>query len=190
MSGRGGFRGAGGRGGGGRFSGGGGGRSFGRGPPGRGRFGGGGRFGADPQEPPEEVLPNCRVMHPCQDAFIVAALKADTFPQFNAPLYTEQKARVGTVDEIFGRAPEKMMYSVTPAEGVTPASFTPGTTLYINPMKTLPMYRLLNPSTPGRGGGRGRGGARGGGRFAPRGGGGARGGGGRFSGRGGGRGRW
>ncbi|XP_071733007.1 H/ACA ribonucleoprotein complex subunit 1-like protein 2 [Rutidosis leptorrhynchoides] len=174
----------GGRSGGGRSSGGrfGGGRSSG------GRFGGGrgggGRFGGNSynEGPPEEVIEVSSFVHAAEgDA--VTKLTNEKIPYFNAPIYLQNKTKIGKVDEIFGPINESF-FSVKMDEGIVATSYAAGDKFFIDPMKLLPLSRFLPQpkGASGGGGGRGRGGGRGGGGFRGRGA--PRGGGGGFRGRG------
>ncbi|KAL7637878.1 UNVERIFIED_CONTAM: hypothetical protein RMT77_011490 [Armadillidium vulgare] len=165
-------------GGGGGFRGRGGGGGFRGGGGGRGGFGGGNR-GFD-QGPPERVVDFALFTHTCQQD-LVCKVTHDDVPYFNAPLYFENKQKIGIVDEVFGGINDKYI-SVKLDQGVKAASFSSGTKLFIDPYKLLPLSRFLDNG--GRGGGRGGGGRGRGGGGRGRGGGGR----GRFGGGRGGRG--
>ncbi|RXG68071.1 H/ACA ribonucleoprotein complex subunit 1 [Armadillidium vulgare] len=125
---------------------------------GRGGFGGGNR-GFD-QGPPERVVDFALFTHTCQQD-LVCKVTHDDVPYFNAPLYFENKQKIGIVDEVFGGINDKYI-SVKLDQGVKAASFSSGTKLFIDPYKLLPLSRFLDNG--GRGGGRGGGGrGRGGG---------------------------
>ncbi|KAI6651556.1 H/ACA ribonucleoprotein complex subunit 1-like [Oopsacas minuta] len=145
------------------------------------------------QGPPEHVEEVGHFLQPCEGDLVC---KSDhtKVPFFNAPLYLENKQRIGKVDDIFGPMTD-YFFSVKLDDNMKASSFAPDQKLYIDPYKLLPLERFLpRPSQPkqsrgrgGGGGGRGRGGfrGRGGGGFRGRGGSG----GGFKSPRGGGRGR-
>lgn len=184
----------------GRGGGRGGGRGFGGGRGGRGGRGfgrgggGGGRFQQD-EGPPEYVKEFGYYSHPCQNQLVIKS-EIEELPFFNAPIYTEDKHKVGKVDEIFGTI-RNYYISVTLMDNMNASTFPEKTKFYVDPAKLLPLQRFL-PQPPGakkggRGGGRGggfgggRGGGRGGGFGGGRGGGRGGGfGGGRGGGRGGG----
>ncbi|XP_071686982.1 H/ACA ribonucleoprotein complex subunit 1-like protein 2 [Rutidosis leptorrhynchoides] len=160
-----------GRSGGGRSSGGrfGGGRSSG------GRFGG--RFGGNSyNEGPPEIVLFLIVL----SAFVHAAegdavtkLTNEKIPYFNAPIFLQNKTKIGKVDEIFGPINESF-FSVKMDEGIVATSYAAGDKFFIDPMKLLPLSRFLPQPKGASTGGRGRGAGRGTGfrgRGAPRGGG-------------------
>ena len=86
-------------------------------------------------------------------------------PYFNAPVYLENKSKIGKVDEIFGQIRE-FYFSVKMADNMQASSFASDTKFFIDPAKLLPLQRFLPPppGTVTKRGGRGRGGGRGGGR--------------------------
>ena len=97
-------------------------------------------------------------------------------PKFNRGVYLESKAKIGTVDEIFGSI-NGYYFSLKLDEGIKASSFKKGQVLYMNPEDLLPLDRFTQKSKPqprtgGPAGGFGgqRGGPRGGFRGAPRGG--------------------
>ena len=111
-------------------------------------------------------------------------------PYFNAPIYLENKSKIGKIDEIFGQIRD-FYFSIKMDDNMQATSFSKDTKFFIDPRKLLPMDRFIAPASgkvtkPAAKGGRGRG--RGGGGRGSRGGGGfrGRGGGGGFRGRGGG----
>ena len=86
------------------------------------------------------------------------------FPKFNRGVFLENKAKVGTVDEILGPL-NAFYFSVKPAEGVDPKSFKSGQVFYMNPEDLLSTDRFTKPQAPrpkgppgqgGQGGFRGR----------------------------------
>nr|CAB3248271.1 H/ACA ribonucleoprotein complex subunit 1-like [Phallusia mammillata] len=145
---------------------------------GRGRGGFGGNRYND--EPPEYVVELGKVMHPCQED-LVCHCTNEKIPYFNAPVYLENKSKIGKVDEIFGQIRE-FYFSVKMADNMKATSFSSDTKFFIDPAKLLPLQRFL-PAPPGSVSKRGRGGPRGGRGGRGRGGFGGRGGGG-FRGRG------
>ncbi|CBZ30544.1 putative nucleolar protein family a [Leishmania mexicana MHOM/GT/2001/U1103] len=184
-------RGFGGRGGGDR---GGGSRGFGgpRGGRGGGGFGGGrggGRGGhmSEP-DPPENVEEVGTFMNAAEGELVYKVTARAVVPRFNAFVYTENKAKVGKIEEILGNTTD-VMFSVKPSPGVQAASLSEGDKVYISPTQFTPLRVFTDPPKPrGRGGRGGDRGGRGGGRGGDRGGRGGFGGRGSFGGMGGGRG--
>lgn len=119
---------------------GGGGFSRGRGNASRGGFN---RNNAD-AGPPSYVVPFGTYLHKSEGNFVVTATDMSRFPKFNRAVYLESKAKVGTVDEIFG--PLKAFYfSVKPVQGVDPAKFTKGQVLYMSPEDLLSTEKFTKP---------------------------------------------
>lgn len=86
-------------------------------------------------------------MHRCENQFVVKCTDPTRFPKFNRAIYLENKAKVGTVDEIFGPV-SSFYFSVKPAEGVNPTSFKTEQVFYINPEDLLQVDRLTQKSKP------------------------------------------
>ena len=140
------------------------------------------------QGPPEHVEQLGYFMHACEGDLVCKSSHSKV-PFFNAPLYLENKQRIGKVDDIFGPMTD-YYFSVKLDENMNASSFASEQKLFIDPYKLLPLERFLphpGQPKPARGGGRGTGGR--GGRGARGGGFRGRGGGGGFKSRGGGRGR-
>ncbi|XP_003744373.1 probable H/ACA ribonucleoprotein complex subunit 1 [Galendromus occidentalis] len=168
---------------------------------GRGGGGRGGGFGGRPSfqdaGPPEEVVPLGYFHNSAQKDIVVKVTMEDKVPYFNAPVYLQNKEKIGIVDEILGNVRDYWV-SVKLNDDVKSNSFNDKENFFIDPAKLLPLERFLPGAPQQRGGGRGgRGGRGGGGRggfgggrgggFGGRGGGGFGGrGGGGFGGRGGG----
>jgi H/ACA ribonucleoprotein complex subunit 1 len=118
-------------------------------------------------------------MHSCEDDLVCRSTN-DKVPHFSAPIYLQNKSKVGRIDEILGPINE-VYFTVKPDPGVKASSFEKEQKLYISPDKLLPASRFTNPQAArkgaagpaGRGGFRGGrgGGARGGGFGGGRGGG-------------------
>jgi H/ACA ribonucleoprotein complex subunit 1 len=190
------FRGGGG--GGGRGFGGGG-RGFGGGDRGgfgaprgggdRGRgFGGrGGRGGFNMEpDPPEMITEIGEFMHGAEEDLIFRVTPEGKTPRFNCFIYTQDKAKIGKIDELLGAVTD-VMFSAKPERGVTAASLQAGLKVFCSPTQINNTSMFTNPPPArGRGGRGGRGGPRGGFGGGDRGGFGGRGGG--FGGRGGDRG--
>ena len=144
--------------------------------------------------PPATVLEMGKFVHACEGEMVCESINPK-IPQFNAPIYLENKTSIGKVDEILGPL-NQVYFTIKPSEGIQATSFKHGDKFYISGEKLLPFERFLpKPKPPpgsvakvkkaGRGGAArgGRGGpggfSRGGGRGGGRGGfGGSRGGGG------------
>jgi H/ACA ribonucleoprotein complex subunit 1 len=163
-------RGFGGRGGGDR----GGGRGFGGprgGGGGRGGFGGGGRGGGrggrggynSEPDPPEHIEEVGSFMNAAEGELVYKVTVSGQVPRFNAFVYTENKAKIGKIEEILGNTTD-VMFSVKPSPGVQAASLSEGDKVYISSTQFSPMRAFTDPPRPrGRGGrGGGRGGDRGG----------------------------
>ncbi|KAK1826861.1 Gar1/Naf1 RNA binding region-domain-containing protein [Podospora conica] len=173
-----------------------------RGRGGGGGFGGGrggGRGGYQQRDmgPPATVLEMGKFIHACEGEMVCESINPK-IPQFNAPIYLENKTSVGKVDEVLGPL-NQVYFTIKPSEGIQATSFKHGDKFYIASEKTLPFERFLpkpkpppgtvvkvkKPSRGGAGGRGGRGGpggfSRGGGRGGGRGGFGAPRGGGGFS---------
>ncbi|KAJ4910665.1 H/ACA ribonucleoprotein complex subunit [Raphanus sativus] len=156
------FRGRGGRDGGRR---GGGGGRFGGGNRGGGRFGGGSRD----EGPPSQVVEVATFLHACEGE-AVTKLCQEKIPRFNAPIYLQNKTKIGNVDEIFGPMNESL-FSIKMMEGIVATSYAEGDKFYIDPFMLFPLSKFLpqpkGQSTGVRG--RGRGAPRGRGGFSSRG---------------------
>ena len=79
-------------------------------------------------------------MHPCEDEMVCKTTIKDV-PYFNAPVYLENKTKIGKVDEIFG-ATTDLMFSVKTETGVKAKSFKVDDKVYIAPEKLLPSTRF------------------------------------------------
>lgn len=119
------------------------GRGDGRGRGGFGMRGGRGR-GREPEGPPDSVVAAGTYMHPVEGSkfMLLRATLEQRVPMFNAPIYLENKAQIGIVDEVLGPINE-VYFSVKPTDGVVASSFKTGSNFFINPMKTLPVERFL-----------------------------------------------
>ncbi|VDM59496.1 unnamed protein product [Angiostrongylus costaricensis] len=108
-----------------------------------------------------EVVEVGEFTHTCEDD-IVCKCTCGKIPFFNAPIYFQNKEKIGKIDEIFGSLLDNG-FSVTLSDGIKSASFKLGQKLFIDPAKLMPIERFLPGNTHGgRGrGGRGRGADRG-----------------------------
>merc|ERR1711907_790565 len=92
----------------------------------------------------------------------------EKIPYFNAPIYLENKEKIGKIDEILGSI-TNVMFSVKTDEGAQASSYQDGDKVYINPMKLLPLERFLpqpkgaisKSGGKGKGKGKGKGGSKG-----------------------------
>lgn len=101
--------------------------------------------------------------HPVQNQLVIKS-DLEELPFFNAPIYTEDKQKIGKVDEIFGSIKDYSI-SVTLMDNYYANSFPVSTKFFIDPAKLLPLAKFLPQPSRGRGGKRGGGGGgRGGGR--------------------------
>ncbi|RNF00511.1 snoRNP protein GAR1 [Trypanosoma rangeli] len=149
-----------GRGGGGGFGGGGGGRGFGGPRGGRGGGGRGGRGGgreAEP-DPPETLELIGTFMNAAEGDLVYKVTIPEVVPRFNAFVYTENKAKIGKIDEVMGSTTD-VMFSVKPVPGVQAGSISEGDSIFVSPTQITPMRIFTDPPKP-----RGRGGRGGGGR--------------------------
>jgi len=76
-------------------------------------------------------------------------------PYFNAPIYLENKQKVGKIEEILGPINE-VFFTVKLDSGVNATSFSVENKFYIAPDKLLPASRFTQQAQRGGGGGRGR----------------------------------
>ena len=73
---------------------------------------------------------------------LCASVNPDKVPWFNAPIYFQNKAVIGKVDEILGPINE-MFFSVKMNEGMVAGSFKTGDKVYIAGDKLFPIDRFL-----------------------------------------------
>ena len=100
-------------------------------------------------------------LHPCESEMVCRSTQ-DKIPYFNAPIYLENKQKVGKVEEVLGPINE-VYFTVKLDTGVNAASFQEDARFFIAPEKLLPASRFTQPQPTTRGGGRGGGrGGRGG----------------------------
>ncbi len=79
-------------------------------------------------------------MHECEGEMVVKSTNKDV-PYFNAPVYLENKTKIGKVDEIFG-ATLDVMFTVKTDDGVKAKSFKANDKVYVAPDKLLPLSRF------------------------------------------------
>lgn len=142
------------------------------------------------------------IIHAAEKCIVCTFTKFDKIPKFRAGIYTEDKKRLGQLEDVLGRPKIDVMLTFKPSDGFPLKSFKSGDPICMDPYDMLDFDRIVPPlpgssiitrlpgkkakgrgrgrGRGGRGGGRGRGGFRGRGRGR---------GGGRGRGRGGGRGR-
>jgi len=68
---------------------------------GRGGFGGRGGRGGFQQGPPATVVPVAEFSHECEGE-IIAYIKGESVPLLARQIFTEKKALIGKVDDVFG----------------------------------------------------------------------------------------
>ncbi|CAD2214761.1 Gar1/Naf1 RNA binding region containing protein, putative [Angomonas deanei] len=114
-------------------------------------------------DPPEQIQHVGLFLNSSEGELVYQVVTQGQIPRFNAFVYTENKAKIGKIEEILGNT-EDVMFSVKPAPGVQPASINEGDKCFISPTQFSPLRMFTDPPKPrGRGGrGGGRGGDRGG----------------------------
>jgi len=106
-------------------------RATGRGHGGAGRT----SRAADPAD--ADLLCFGSFVHACEGELVYKAIVPDKVPYFNAPIFLENKAQIGRVEEVFGQL-SQVMFSVKPVPGVIPESVRPDDRVYISSNKLLP----------------------------------------------------
>ena len=81
-------------------------------------------------------------IHAVEDEMLCSSTMPDKVPYFNAPIYLQNKAVIGKVDEILGPLNE-VYFSVKMNEGIVANSFKNGDKVYIGGDKLLPIERFL-----------------------------------------------
>merc|ERR1712196_636766 len=117
--------------------------------------------------PPDAVVEAGKFMHQCEGDMVIKS-SLEKIPYFNAPIYLENKEKIGKIDEILGSI-TNVMFSVKTDGGVQASSYQDGDKVYINPMKLLPLERFLpqpkgaisKSGGKGKGKGKGKGGSKG-----------------------------
>eukprot|EP01126_Amoeba_proteus_P066764 TRINITY_DN9722_c0_g1_i2.p1 TRINITY_DN9722_c0_g1~~TRINITY_DN9722_c0_g1_i2.p1 ORF type:complete len:176 (-),score=34.07 TRINITY_DN9722_c0_g1_i2:45-572(-) len=135
----------------------------GRGGRGRGRGGSGGGFADNLDlDHPDQIIDFALFVHPATDMLVFKQMNVDKLPKFNAPVFLNNKQKIGTIDEIFGPINE-VYFSVKPTTGIQPGSFKSGDKCCISPERLLPasMFDEAKQTGGGRGGRGGRGAGRG-----------------------------
>ncbi|MCL4117367.1 UNVERIFIED_CONTAM: hypothetical protein GTU68_001759, partial [Idotea baltica] len=113
-------------------------RGGGRGGPRGGGRGDRGRGRQFDQGPPSYVIQYGTYLHRSENSFVVKCTDCSRVPKFNRGVYLESKAKVGTVDEIFGSV-SSFYFSVKPAEGVKVDGFKKGHVFHMSPEDLLPI---------------------------------------------------
>lgn len=93
------------------------------------------------QGPPAELKEVGEFMHSCEGDMVCKAIISQV-PYFNAPIYLENKALIGKVDEILGPMNE-FYFTVKPEQGIVASSMTPRQRVMISTDKLLPLERFL-----------------------------------------------
>jgi len=104
--------------------------------------GGGGGYGRD-DGPPAEVVELGVFMHTCEDELVCRSTH-DKIPHFSAPIYLQNKNKIGRIDEILGPINE-VYFTVKLEPGVKAASFEKEQKVYIGSDKLLPASRFTQP---------------------------------------------
>lgn len=87
-------------------------------------------------------------VHAVEDEMLCSSTILDKVPYFNAPIYLQNKAVIGKVDEILGPINE-VYFSVKMGESMVANSFKKGDKVYIGGDKLLPLERFLpKPKVP------------------------------------------
>lgn len=80
-------------------------------------------------------------VHACEGEMVCKSVNPK-IPYFNAPIYLQNKAQIGKVDEILGPLNE-VYFTVKMQEGMQASSFKPDDKVYIAPDRLLPLERFL-----------------------------------------------
>eukprot|EP00826_Nyctotherus_ovalis_P061949 TRINITY_DN887_c0_g1_i1.p1 TRINITY_DN887_c0_g1~~TRINITY_DN887_c0_g1_i1.p1 ORF type:complete len:192 (+),score=43.65 TRINITY_DN887_c0_g1_i1:119-694(+) len=108
-----------------------------------GNFGGGrgfrgrGRGQRDFMATPSAVSVLGEFTHMCED-FAVCKATTSNVPLINRPVFTEEKKKLGVVDEVFGPI-NSYGFTIKLDEGVTADEFEEGSKVYIDPMQIKPV---------------------------------------------------
>mmetsp|Transcript_28679 Transcript_28679/g.56340 ORF Transcript_28679/g.56340 Transcript_28679/m.56340 type:complete len:187 (-) Transcript_28679:114-674(-) len=133
----------------------------GRGGSSRGGKGKGGK-GRD-MGPPDRVVEIGVFLHNAETDMVCKST-SDKIPYFNAPIYLENKQKVGKVEDVLGPINE-VFFTIKPDDGVESSGFEKEKKFYIDPMKLLDAQRFIDAEKPkpkGAGGKGGKGGGKGG----------------------------
>lgn len=121
--------------------------SYSRGGAQAGRFPGRGYNRGGPQGGPQGSRDSSLVCfgsfaHACEGELVYKAIVPDQIPHFNAPVFLENKAQIGRVEEVFGPL-SQVMFSVKPVPGVVSESVRPEDRIYVASDKLLPAAYFL-----------------------------------------------
>ena len=117
---------------------------------------GGGNFRGGPnrggprqmdQGPPSYVVPYATFLHKSENNLVLKCTDLSRFPKFNRGVYLENKAKIGSVDEILGPV-NSFYFSVKPVEGVDAKNFKEGQVFYMSPDDLLSTDRFTKPQAP------------------------------------------
>ncbi|KDN40434.1 hypothetical protein K437DRAFT_216932, partial [Tilletiaria anomala UBC 951] len=103
---------------------------------------GGGRGGYANAGPPDTVHEMGSFVHAVEGEMLCASTNAKQVPYFNAPIYLQNKAQIGKVDEILGPINE-VYFTVKMDSGMVATSFKADDKVYIAGDKLLPIERFL-----------------------------------------------
>eukprot|EP01062_Namystynia_karyoxenos_P048767 TRINITY_DN3724_c1_g1_i1.p1 TRINITY_DN3724_c1_g1~~TRINITY_DN3724_c1_g1_i1.p1 ORF type:complete len:161 (+),score=49.51 TRINITY_DN3724_c1_g1_i1:119-601(+) len=117
----------------------------------------GGGFSFEP-DPPDEVALAGTYCHEAEGQIVAQSTNTEKLPMFNIFAYTEQKKKIGKIDEILGQI-RNVHFSIIPEQGIEPSSFKEGFQFYISTNKFTPLQKFLDLGKPRKGGkGKGKGG--------------------------------
>ena len=113
-------------------------------------------------DPPEQTMLCGKYLNSSEGELVYSVPIKGQVPRFNAFVYTQALVKIGRIDEVFGNI-DDILFSVRPAPGVQPNSFTEGDEVYCSVTKIDPVEKIISLSTPpaptpsrgGRAGGRG-----------------------------------
>ncbi|KAF2751813.1 hypothetical protein M011DRAFT_373645, partial [Sporormia fimetaria CBS 119925] len=108
-----------------------------------------GGFGQQSFGPPAQVLEMGSFIHECEGEMLCESINTK-IPYFNAPIYLENKACLGKVDEILGPL-NQVYFTIKPQEGIQAKSFKSGDKFYIGGDKLLPLEKFLPKPKPAPG---------------------------------------
>lgn len=93
---------------------------------------------------------------------VAKSVNTEKVPMFNIFAYTEEKKKVGKIDEILGQI-RNVHFSIIPENGVEPSSFAKDTKFFISTQKFSALVKFTNPPPmSGKKGGKGKGKGKGG----------------------------
>lgn len=85
-------------------------------------------------------------VHPCEGQMVCASINPK-IPYFNAPIFLENKATIGKVEEVLGPI-NQVYFTIKPQEGIQATSFRSGDKFFISSDKLLPLDKFLPKPKP------------------------------------------